>query len=127
VEARTGEPIDDMAAHALPQPAWLDRHRRQYYSEGLGDGYEREARAKLAERVPHKALLREEVTRLLVSDEQRRTTHRETAGRLDRRALARMGGGAVDVFSRKHTRPGVATALLVLWDWSASMRVRTKA
>lgn len=58
---------------------------------------------------------------MLVAEEQRRVTHRETSGRLDRRALARMDAGAVDVFSRRTIQPGRDVALGVLWDLSSSM------
>jgi hypothetical protein len=51
------------------------------------------ARAVLNARVPGRALLSQEITRMLVCEEQRRVTHRETSGRLDRRALSRMAAG----------------------------------
>jgi hypothetical protein len=79
------------------------------------------ARTVLNARVPGRALLQQEMQRLLMSEEQRRVTHRETSGRLDRRALSRMRAGAVDVFARKATQPGRNTALGVLWDLSSSM------
>jgi Mg-chelatase subunit ChlD len=69
-----------------------------------------------------KAVLQQEIQRLLVSDELTWRTHHETTGRLDRRALPRMRAGAVDVFTRKHEQPGENTALCVLWDLSSSMR-----
>ena len=66
-------------------------------------------------------VLHGQISRLLVSTEIRRVTHRETTGRLDRRALTRMSTGARDVFSQKHEMPGVETALCVLVDCSLSM------
>jgi len=66
-------------------------------------------------------VLHGQISRLLVSAEQRQVTHRETSGRLDRRALARMGAGASDVFTRRQETPGIDTAVLILIDGSASM------
>jgi hypothetical protein len=72
--------------------------------------------------LPGRAVLHGQISRLLVSPERVSVTHRETSGRLDRRALARIGTGAMDVFSRKQETPGMDTALLVLIDLSSSMR-----
>jgi hypothetical protein len=72
--------------------------------------------------LPGRAVLHGQISRLLVSPERVSVTHRETSGRLDRRALARIGTGALDVFSRKQETPGMDTALLVLIDLSSSMR-----
>jgi Cobalamin biosynthesis protein CobT VWA domain len=72
--------------------------------------------------LPGRAVLHGQISRLLVSPERVSVTHRETSGRLDRRALARIGTGALDVFSRKQEAPGMDTALLVLIDLSSSMR-----
>ena len=71
--------------------------------------------------LPGRAILHGQISRLLVSPERVQVTHRETSGRLDRRALARLGTGAMDVFSRKQETPGMDTALLVLLDLSGSM------
>jgi hypothetical protein len=72
--------------------------------------------------LPGRAVLHGQISRLLVSPERVNVTHRETSGRLDRRALARLGTGAMDVFSRKQETAGMDTALLVLIDLSSSMR-----
>jgi hypothetical protein len=77
--------------------------------------------------LPGRAVLHGQISRLLVSPERVQVTHRETSGRLDRRAMARLGTGAVDVFSRKHETPGMDTALLVLIDLSSSMTGRAHA
>jgi hypothetical protein len=85
------------------------------------------AAGNLARRLPANAVLAGQIGRLLVSDEVRRVTHHESSGRLDRRALVRLQVGASDVYSRKDDTPGIDTALLVLIDGSASMRLGTKA
>jgi hypothetical protein len=77
--------------------------------------------------LPGRAVLHGQISRLLVSPERVSVTHRETSGRLDRRALARIGTGAVDVFSRRHETPGMDTALLVLIDLSSSMTGKAHA
>jgi Mg-chelatase subunit ChlD len=79
----------------------------------------------LAERMPRNSVLHGQIARLLVTDEQRRVTHHESSGRLDRRALARMRTGATDVYSRRSDTPGIDTALLILIDASSSMRLST--
>ena len=71
--------------------------------------------------LPGRAILHGQISRLLVSEERTWTTHRETSGRIDRRAMARLGTGAPDVFSQRHYRPGLDTALAVLIDLSGSM------
>ena len=75
--------------------------------------------------LPGRAILHGQIARLLVAPEQAHVTHRETSGRLDRRALARLGTGAMDVFSRRVDVPGQETALLVLIDLSSSMNMPT--
>jgi Mg-chelatase subunit ChlD len=72
-------------------------------------------------RLPRNSVLHGQIARLLVSEERRRVTHRETTGRLDRRALARMGAGARDVFSQRDDTPGIDTAVMILVDGSDSM------
>lgn len=78
---------------------------------------------KMRKRLPASGMLHGQIARLLVSDEIHRVTHHETSGRLDRRALCRMGTGALDVFSRRHETPGINTAVMVLIDGSGSMRL----
>jgi Mg-chelatase subunit ChlD len=85
------------------------------------EGGRRLAASIIAGRLPNNAVLHGQISRLLVSDEVHRRTHHETSGRLDRRALVRMGTGAVDVFSRRDDTPGINTAVLVLIDGSGSM------
>jgi Mg-chelatase subunit ChlD len=83
------------------------------------------ATRRLGERMPRNSVLHGQIARLLVTDEQRRVTHHESSGRLDRRALARMRTGATDVYSRRSDTPGIDTALLILIDASSSMRLTT--
>ena len=75
----------------------------------------------LTQLLPRNAVLHGQIARLLVSEEMRQTTHRETSGRLDRRALARMRTGALDVYTRREEAPGIDTAVLILIDGSSSM------
>jgi Mg-chelatase subunit ChlD len=84
--------------------------------------HETSARAAIEQMIPGgKAVLQQEIQRLLAANEQRWLTHHETTGRLDRRALPRMRAGATDVFTRRHERPGENAAVMVLWDLSSSM------
>ena len=91
-------------------------------SNGAAYGSDQAARS-LDARLPKRAVLSGQISRLLVAPERSWTTHRETSGRLDRRALARVGTGALDVFSRREEQAGVDTALMVLVDGSGSMKV----
>jgi Mg-chelatase subunit ChlD len=91
-------------------------------SNGAAYGSDQTARS-LDARLPKRAVLSGQISRLLVAPERSWTTHRETSGRLDRRALARVGTGALDVFSRREEQAGVDTALMVLVDGSGSMKV----
>jgi nitric oxide reductase activation protein len=75
----------------------------------------------LTQLLPRNAVLHGQIARLLVSEEMRQTTHRETSGRLDRRALARMRTGAVDIYTRREEAPGIDTAVMILIDGSSSM------
>jgi Mg-chelatase subunit ChlD len=75
--------------------------------------------------LPKNNVLAGQIGRLLVAEEQRRVTHRESAGRLDRRALTRMRVGALDVYSRRQDTPGINTAVLLLIDGSGSMNAST--
>lgn len=96
---------------------WSTTHR-DYSTQSLN----RAATAGVFNRaLPGRAILHGQISRLLVSEERTWTTHRETSGRIDRRAMARLGTGAPDVFSQRHYRPGLDTALAVLIDLSGSM------
>ena len=79
--------------------------------------------ANIAERLSANRVLHGQISRLLVSEEVHRHTHHETRGRLDRRALVRMGTGAIDVYTQRDDTPAINTAVMILIDGSGSMSV----
>jgi cobalamin biosynthesis protein CobT len=71
--------------------------------------------------VPHPARLRDQIRRMVKSQERHGRDRYRTTGRMDRRALCRMAVEAPNVFTRRRMTPGVDTAVLLLLDGSGSM------
>ena len=78
-------------------------------------------RERVVALAPAPAVLREQVARLIRSEERHGTERYRSAGRLDRRALSRSAIDATNVFQRRTYVPGVDTAVLMLLDCSSSM------
>jgi hypothetical protein len=77
--------------------------------------------AALRSLMPAPAVLRDQITRLIRSDERHGTERYRSSGRLDRRALTRAARDGTNVFARRTFAPGVDTAILFLIDGSSSM------
>jgi Mg-chelatase subunit ChlD len=71
--------------------------------------------------LPRSALLHDQVGQLVAAQEVRQRERRLTAGRFDRRAVARAAMGALDVCAHRHVTPGCNTAVCLLLDLSGSM------
>lgn len=71
--------------------------------------------------LPRSALLHDQIGQLVAAQEVRQLERRLTAGRFDRRAVARAAMGSLDVCAHRHVTPGCNTAVCLLIDLSGSM------